>query len=70
MYKSKHVIDHKHLEDIYEESLQIPRQNNQFLCNRSDEPLKASGRQSNTVRTPRSVLQITMKTSGRQSNTV
>jgi hypothetical protein len=37
------VTDHKFLEDVYEDSLQIPRQKNQFLCNRPDEPLKATG---------------------------
>jgi hypothetical protein len=50
MYKSKHVTDHKHLEDIHEESLQISRQNNRFLCNRPDGPLKASGRHSGSNR--------------------
>jgi hypothetical protein len=40
------VTDHKFLEDVHEDSLQIPRQKNRFLCNRPDEPLKASGRPS------------------------
>jgi hypothetical protein len=44
MYKSKHVTDLKHLEDIHEESLQNPRENNMFLGNLLDEPLKVSGR--------------------------
>jgi hypothetical protein len=44
VFKSKKVIDHKLLEDVHEESLQNPRQNSRFLCNRRDEPLKASGR--------------------------
>jgi hypothetical protein len=34
------VTDHKLLEDVHEESLQIPSQINRFLCNRPDEPLK------------------------------
>jgi hypothetical protein len=34
------VIDHKFLED--EDSFQIPRQKNRFLCNRPNEPLKVS----------------------------
>jgi hypothetical protein len=38
----KHATDHKLLEDVHEESLQIPSQINRFLCNSSDEPLKAS----------------------------
>jgi len=63
MFKSKLVTDHKHLEDIHEESLRIPRQINQFLCNRPDGPLKASGR-------PSMSSSFTLKTSGRQSNTV
>jgi len=50
MFKSNQLTDHKHLEDIHEESLQIPRQINRFLCNRPDGPLKESGRQSNTIR--------------------
>jgi hypothetical protein len=41
MFISKHVTDHKFLEDIHEDSLQISRQKNRFLCNRPDEPLKA-----------------------------
>jgi len=44
VFISKHVTDHKFLEDVHEDSLQIPRQKNRFLCNRPDEPLKASGR--------------------------
>jgi hypothetical protein len=43
MFKSKLVTDQKLLEDVYEEFLQIPSQTNWFLCNRPDEPLKASG---------------------------
>jgi hypothetical protein len=41
---SKHVTDHKLLEDVQEDSFQIPSQINWFPCNRLDEPLKASGR--------------------------
>jgi hypothetical protein len=37
------VTDHKFLEDVHEDSLQIPRQNSRFLYNRLDKPLKASG---------------------------
>jgi len=44
VFISKHVTDHKLLEDVHEDSLQIPSQINRFLCNRLDEPLKASGR--------------------------
>jgi hypothetical protein len=44
VFKSKHVTDHKLLEDVHEESLQNPSQINRFLCNRLDEPLKAFGR--------------------------
>jgi hypothetical protein len=43
VFISKHVIDHKFLEDVHEDFMQIPRQKNWFLCNRLDEPLKASG---------------------------
>jgi hypothetical protein len=34
---------HKFLEDVHEDSMQFPSQNSQFLCNRSDGQLKASG---------------------------
>jgi len=44
VFISKHVTDHKLLEDVHEDSLQIPSQTNWLLCNRPDEPLKASGR--------------------------
>jgi len=47
VFISKHVTDHKFLEDVDEDSLQIPRQKrqkNRFLCNCPNEPLKASGR--------------------------
>jgi len=44
VFKSKKVIDHKLLEDVYEEFLQNPRQNSRFLCNRPNDPLKGSGR--------------------------
>jgi hypothetical protein len=44
VFISKHVTDHKLLEDVHEDSLQIPIQSNRFLCNSPDEPLKASGR--------------------------
>jgi hypothetical protein len=43
VFISKHVTNHKFLEDVHEDSLQIPRQKNRFLCNRPNEPLKASG---------------------------
>jgi hypothetical protein len=42
VFISKHV-DHKFLEDFHEDSLQITRQKNRFLCNRLDEPLKVFG---------------------------
>jgi hypothetical protein len=38
------VTNHKLLEDVIEESLQIPSLFNRFQCNRPDEPLKASRR--------------------------
>jgi hypothetical protein len=41
MFKSKIMTDQKLLEDVHEESLQIPSKINRFLCNHSDEPLKA-----------------------------
>jgi hypothetical protein len=44
VFISKHVTDHKFLENVHEDSLQIPRQKKPFLCNCLDEPLKASGR--------------------------
>jgi len=44
MFKSKLVTDQKLLEDVHEESLQIPKQINRFLCNRPNKPLKAFGR--------------------------
>jgi hypothetical protein len=44
VFISKHVTDYKFQEDVHEDSLQNPRQENRFLCNRSDEPLKAFGR--------------------------
>jgi hypothetical protein len=43
VFKSKHVTDQKLLEDVHKDSLHIPSQINRFLCNRPDEPLKASG---------------------------
>jgi hypothetical protein len=43
IFKSKHVTDRKLLEDVHEESLQIPSKINRFLCNCPDKPLKASG---------------------------
>jgi hypothetical protein len=43
VFISKHVTDHKLLKDVHEDSLQISSQINRFLCNRPDEPLKASG---------------------------
>jgi hypothetical protein len=42
VFISKHVTDHKFLEDVHEDSLQIPRQKNRFLCNCLDESLKES----------------------------
>jgi hypothetical protein len=59
----KHVTDHKFVEDVHEDSLQIPRQKNQFLCNLLDKPLKASGR-------PAVSRSFDLKTSGHQSNTI
>jgi hypothetical protein len=47
MFISKHVIDHKLLEDVHEDSLQI--QANQPV------PVQPSGRAFEGVRTPRSV---------------
>jgi hypothetical protein len=44
VFKSKTITDHKLLQNVHEESLQNPRQNSRFLCNRPDVPLKASGR--------------------------
>jgi hypothetical protein len=41
-----HVTGHKVLEDVHEDSMHFPSQINQFLCNRPDRPLKASGRPS------------------------
>jgi hypothetical protein len=38
------VYGHKFLEDVHEDSMQVPSQNNQFLCNRPDGTLKSSGR--------------------------
>jgi hypothetical protein len=38
VFISKHVTDHKFLEDVHEDSLQIPRQKSRFLCNRPDKP--------------------------------
>jgi hypothetical protein len=43
VFISKYMTDHKLVEDVHEDSLQIPSQINRFLCNRPDEPLKASG---------------------------
>jgi hypothetical protein len=37
------VFGHKFLEDIHEDSMQLSSQNNRFLCNSPDGPLKASG---------------------------
>jgi hypothetical protein len=44
VFISSHVTGHKFLEDVNEDSLQIPSQIKRFLCNHPDEPLKASGR--------------------------
>jgi hypothetical protein len=44
VFISKHVTDHKILENVHKDSLQIPSQINRFLYNRPNEPLKASGR--------------------------
>jgi hypothetical protein len=41
---SKHVTDHKLLENVHKNSLQIQSQISQFLCNRPYEHLKVSGR--------------------------
>jgi hypothetical protein len=43
MFISKHVTDHKLLEDVNEDFLQNPSQINRFLCNCLDEHLKAFG---------------------------
>jgi hypothetical protein len=40
------VSGHKLLEDVHEDSMQFPSQNNRFLCNHPDGTLKASGRPS------------------------
>jgi hypothetical protein len=63
VFKSKHVTDHKLLEDVHEESFHNSKPNQPV-------PVQPSGRAFEGVRTPRNVLQITMKTSGRQRNTV
>jgi putative heme degradation protein len=44
MIKSKTITDHKLLQNVHDESLKNLRQNNQFLYNHLDEPLKESGR--------------------------
>jgi hypothetical protein len=44
VFVSSHVIDHKFLEDVHEDSMHFPSQINRFLCNRPGRPLKASGR--------------------------
>jgi hypothetical protein len=62
MFKSNIVTDQKLLEDVHEESLQIPKPNQPV-------PVQPSGRAFEGIQTPRSVLQITMKTSEHQSNT-
>jgi hypothetical protein len=62
MFKSKLVTDQKLLEDVHEESLQIPKPNQPV-------PVQLSRRAFEGVQTPSSVLQITMKTSGHQNNT-
>jgi hypothetical protein len=43
-FVSSHVIGHKFLEDVHEDSMQFPSQINRFLCNCPDGPLKASKR--------------------------
>jgi hypothetical protein len=43
MFKSKLMTDQKLLEDVHEDSLQNSKPKEPFLCNRLDEPLKASG---------------------------
>jgi hypothetical protein len=55
------VTDHKFLEDVHEDSLRIPRQKSHFLCNRSNEPLKASGYPT----VPRSFSIEDVRTSGK-----
>jgi hypothetical protein len=42
VFISNHVTDHKFLEYVHEDSLQISRQKSRFVCNSLDEPLKAS----------------------------
>jgi len=46
VFVSSHVIGHKFLEDVHEDSMQFPSQINRFLCNHPDGPLKASGHPS------------------------
>jgi hypothetical protein len=46
MFVSSYVTSHKILEDVHEDSIHFPSQINQFLCNRPDRPLKASGHPS------------------------
>jgi hypothetical protein len=42
VFISSHVIDHKFLEDVNEDSMQFLSQINRFLCNHPNGPLKAS----------------------------
>jgi len=63
MFKSKLMTDQKLLEDVHEDSLQNFKPNQPV-------PVQPSGRAFEGIRTPRSVLQMTMKTFGRQSNIV
>jgi hypothetical protein len=44
VFVSSHVIDHKFLKDVHEDSMQFLSQINWFLCNSPDWPLKPSGR--------------------------
>jgi len=54
MIKSKTITDHKLLKGVHEESLQNPRQK-QLV------PVQPSGRALESVRTPRSALQINIE---------
>jgi hypothetical protein len=54
MIKSKTISDHKLLKDVHEESLQNPRQ-------KQPVPVQLLGRTFESVRTPRTVLQINIE---------
>lgn len=54
---------HKFLEDVHEDSMQFSSQNNQFLCNCLDGPLKAS-------KFPAILEALALQLSGRPSYTI